>query len=412
MARAEDPELDVDGQRPLWDDPWLLRQLVSQGRERFLSGNPEATIRDVIRASWRRSRARLSPDQSAAPVEDRDLREEWHFSPLREPVSRLGGLLTHIAGDGDLIVAVTDPWGKILWTYSDHWMLRRAERVNFVPGGRWDEASMGTNALDLALRTGRPQTVFSAEHFTSAVEEWVCYSAPIVDPTGKRILGVLDLSTTWNRALPIGVQVAEMAAGHLSELIGGDRGVGRSLEVRTLGPSQVRLGGKPMSLPPRQIEILAILALHPEGLTLDALHSHLYRDLSVSPTTCKAEVSKLRQALGGGISSRPYRLSVPVYADHVEIADLLRHGRIEEALRLFRGDLLPDSEAPELVEHRHLITTAMREAVLASGDPELLVALSDRVPEDLELHERGLALLGDGDPRRSLLEARRRLAAR
>ena len=32
-------------------------------------------------------------------------------------------------------------------------MRRKAETVNFVPGGRWDEASVGTNALAIASRT-------------------------------------------------------------------------------------------------------------------------------------------------------------------------------------------------------------------------------------------------------------------
>ena len=61
---------------------------------------------------------------------------------------------------------------------------------------------MGTNALSLALRTGRPSTVFSAEHLVEALHGWVCYCAPIHGPDG-RILGVLDLSTTWDRSHPL-----------------------------------------------------------------------------------------------------------------------------------------------------------------------------------------------------------------
>ena len=62
---------------------------------------------------------------------------------------------------------MTDAETRILWTYGGRVMRRKAETVNFVPGGRWDEASVGTNALDLANRTGDPSMVFSAEHYAA-----------------------------------------------------------------------------------------------------------------------------------------------------------------------------------------------------------------------------------------------------
>ena len=54
------------------------------------------------------------------------------------------------------MLAVTDPQTRILWTYGGRVMRRKAESVNFVPGGRWDDQSVGTNALDLANRTAAP----------------------------------------------------------------------------------------------------------------------------------------------------------------------------------------------------------------------------------------------------------------
>lgn len=392
------------------DDPWILRMLVSSARDHFLTGTDDEAARRVIRSSWRRSQQRLPPDRPAAPIDADDLSDEWGASPLREPVRRLGAALGRMADDGDFVVAVTNPHGKILWSYSDDWMRRRAERVHFVPGGHWDEASMGTNALDLALRTARPQTVFSAEHFASAVEDWVCYAAPIVDGPTRRLLGVLDLSTTWNRAMPVGLRLAEITAAHLSELVAEGLPRPTGITLRVLGRAEVLRDGVAVSLTRRQVEILTILAMHPDGLSLDALHAYLYPDLTASPSTCKAEVSRLRQALGGAISSRPYRITEPVVADHVELERHVRAGNIREAVELFRDELLPDSEAPALVERRHVLTIAVRESVLAAGDPDLLVALGERLPDDLELHERGLAVLPAGDPRRSLLEARRRLA--
>ena len=90
--------------------------------------------------------------------------------------------LRRTAEDGDLVIAVTDAETRILWTYGGRVMRRKAETVNFVPGGRWDERSVGTNALAIASRTGDPSMVFSAEHYASIVHNWVCWAAPAARP--------------------------------------------------------------------------------------------------------------------------------------------------------------------------------------------------------------------------------------
>ena len=125
---------------------------------------------------------------------------------------QLESQLQAAADDGELVVAVTDPAARILWTYGGAVMRRKAEKVNFIPGGRWDEASVGTNALDLALRLDHAATVYSAEHFSSCVHGWVCWAAPVHDPRTGRQLGVLDLSTTWDRSHPIGLATAQALA--------------------------------------------------------------------------------------------------------------------------------------------------------------------------------------------------------
>lgn len=70
---------------------------------------------------------------------------------------------------------------------------------------------------------------------------------------------------------------------------------------------------------PRQIEILTILALCPHGLTLEHLYQALYGERKVSMGTLKAEMSQLRDILGGLLGSRPYRLLVHVEADFYKL---------------------------------------------------------------------------------------------
>ena len=180
------------------------------------AGASDGGVRPEIASSWERSASHISPQVTGAPLTDQgDASTAWESSPLCNAVRTIEAELRAAADDGDLVVAVTDPEARILWTHGGSVMRSRAEKVNFVPGGRWDEQSVGTNALDMALRLDQAATVYSAEHFASCVHDWVCWAAPVHDPHTGRQLGVLDLSTTWDRTHPIGLATA----GALAKLV-------------------------------------------------------------------------------------------------------------------------------------------------------------------------------------------------
>ena len=127
-------------------------------------------------------------------------------------VERIEYELRRTAEDGDLVVAVTDADTRILWTYGGRVMRRKAETVNFVAGGRWDETSVGTNALDLAHPLGRRRDGVQRRALRPVVHDWVCWAAPVHDPVSGEQLGVIDLSTTWDRTHPIGLATARVLA--------------------------------------------------------------------------------------------------------------------------------------------------------------------------------------------------------
>ena len=119
------------------------------------NGDPSA-VRPEIRRSWELSGATITPDVTEAPLADEgETAAYFQGSPLQTAVDRVESDLRRTAEDGDLVLAITDAETRILWTYGGRVMRRKAETVNFVPAGRWDEASVGTNALAIAARTGR-----------------------------------------------------------------------------------------------------------------------------------------------------------------------------------------------------------------------------------------------------------------
>jgi transcriptional regulator of acetoin/glycerol metabolism len=365
----------------------------------------EQLVRPEILSSWARSEAAISPDVTHAPLADEgETAEIWRGSPLQTAVQRVEAELRRTAEDGDLVVAVTDADTRILWTYGGRVMRRKAETVNFVPGGRWDDQSVGTNALDLANRLATPAMVFSAEHYAPIVHNWVCWAAPVHDPVTGRKLGVIDLSTTWDRTHPIGLATARVMAALIETAMprssrqptfgGSDDQDEPGLVMTLLGTVETRLDGQRLLLNRRQTEVLALLAMHPEGLSLEHLHALVYGDQAVTLSTLKAEVSHLRSALGGQLSSRPYRLMMPVHTDVDHVLSLLRGGHVGAAVEAYGGDLLPGTNSPALGELADYVAVALREALLADPQPDAVVRYIELAPYDTEVIEVCLAALG------------------
>lgn len=390
---------------------WVPEQAV-------VGGSPGiGALSGEVSESWARSLFTVDPGRDSAPESDEGaVHHRWSGSPLRRPVDDLADELHSIAHDAGFVTAVTDEGGTILWTRGGRAMRRRAEQVNFAPGGRWDEQAMGTNALSLSLRTGRPSTVFSAEHLVAALHGWVCYCAPIHGPNGQ-ILGVLDLSTTWDRSHPLAMSTVRTLVSTIETRLRTDlpdqpTAAPSDLRLICLGTGSAVRDAVPLRLRPRQLEILTLLALEPEGFSPDRLREALYGERPVTASTFKAEVSHLRRALGGCVASRKYALTTPIGCDAVEVLRALRNGDAATAVRRYRGPLLPQSEAPRIVEWREHLEVAVREAVLASGHPEHAISFGERAPYDAEVHEHALRLLNPLDVRRSIVISRLNAALR
>ena len=227
-----------------------LRKRRGELEERWLAGvrgsTPVSGTRTVVSSSWERSSRTVAADLPVAPVsEPGDVVARWSDSR----VGRAGRLilddLTELAAQGNLVAAITDDEVTIAWATGGRQMARRAEAVHFAPGGRWAEDAVGTNALALARMTGRPETVFSAEHFAPMVHDWVCYSAPILDPHTGTFLGVIDVSAVWSQANPALLTTVNALARCVEYELATDRPpLGPGRPART-GVGSAALGGLP-----------------------------------------------------------------------------------------------------------------------------------------------------------------------
>ncbi|KAF3469953.1 GAF domain-containing protein [Streptomyces sp. Tu 3180] len=372
-------------------DPWVALEpgadpaehvrVLHRAHETFAeAGTVPRPVRGVVAESWRRSaRAGVHPDGTAdIELTDSDLKACRAEHPLAHVMPLFRELLGTFASDGRHLLAVCDARGRLLWVEGHASTLRQARRMNFVPGARWSENAVGTNAPGTAVAVGRPVQVFAAEHFVRRVQPWTCAAAPVHDPRTGRLLGAVDITGGDGLAHPHSLgfvqAVARAAESQLALLAPGGRAAG-GLELTALGRDQAVLTteGRRIRLSRRHSEILVLLAGYPDGLTGDELLCALYEDESVTPVTLRAELARLRQVLGPGLlASRPYRLTVSPESDVAVVERRMAAGAVTAALAAYPGPLLPASRAPAVVRLRRRLADGLRAALIARSDPDLL----------------------------------------
>jgi hypothetical protein len=385
-------------------------------------------VRSVVAESWLRSSAAgVDPDTHLAPVrlDGGDLADYRATHALSHVFPLLYDVLGRAAVDCDIVMAVGDAEGQLLWVCGPPGVLRRAETINFVEGSVWTEHDAGTNAPGMALRLGQPVHVHAAEHFNRLVHPWSCAAAPIHDPTTSRVLGVVDITGGPDVASPQSLAMiraaARMAESELARLAltgttltapgetpqpGSATGL---LRVRGLGLPEavVEVGGRTHRLSRRHSEIVAALLSHPAGLTAEQLEIEVYAG-RVHSSTLRAELVRLRALLGPEVlASRPYRLLAETESDWGTVEAHLAAGQVRSALQTYKGPLLPGSEAPGVVELRDAVESHVRAAVLASDEPDLMVGWtrSRWGAGDLEMWGRQVQTLPATSPLRRVAEA-------
>lgn len=356
-------------------------QWVRAAYESFVgsAGSQEpAGIDPVVAASWRRSlRNGVDPDQPSevTVAASGDLEDYRRDHPLAVAMPMVRDLVGGATGD-DLVVAVSDDVGRLLWVEGRGPVRSAVDHVGFVEGAVWREESVGTNAPGTALATRRPVQVLGAEHFMRPAQRLSCTAAPVRDAAGG-IVGVLDLTggSVAGSHVALALVRATVAmverelATRSAARAAGPGATDQPPDLRLLGPPTLR--GRRLSL--RHAEILLLLAEHPRGLGAEELAVLLHPgDLSL--VAVRAEISRLRRVadavLGSPLlaGSRPYRLARPLRSDVGTVRSGLRRGDVRGALSAYPEPLLRRSVAPGVERLREELEAEVREAVHTCDD--------------------------------------------
>lgn len=422
------------------------RRLAASKQVAVRSG--QGPIRRVIEESWQRSLLlQADPDmpQSTLALDGDALEEYRRAHPLASIMPVIHKLLIQPSSEDGLLVAVGDELGRLLWVEGDAALRRRAERMMFVEGADWSEASIGTSAPGTALALGRGIQIAGAEHFNRTIHAWSCTAVPFHDPDTGAVIGVLDITGTEMAVAPhtlslveatvaaaqaqLRVERLQLAAAKRDRLarrrtpapVAGRRKVLRSdTAVRSLHRNSLQLlgrdrallsiEGRTVTLSPRHSEMLAMLSIHPDGLSAEELCSLLFGE--VSAMTLRSEMVRLRKVLqlfnpAAVPESRPYRLTIDVLPDAGQVLGCLQRGAHRVALEIYRGPVLPHSEAPGVVELRDRVSTLLREALLADGSSEALLQYAElpEAKDDLGVRRMALRLLPPRSPKRAAVVA-------
>jgi sigma-54 dependent transcriptional regulator, acetoin dehydrogenase operon transcriptional activator AcoR len=158
---------------------------------------PKSFVRPIIQKSWRWCRKNgIDPFEKKPPPViskaklDKLHRQNQDLIEISKPVMEM--IEISVRGTG-FIVTIADRKVRVLETLGDTDILKMARKRKYVPGCLRETVYSGTNAIALALETGKPIQLTGAEHYNVNYHQWTCSSAPIKDNQGK-IIGLITLS--------------------------------------------------------------------------------------------------------------------------------------------------------------------------------------------------------------------------
>ena len=370
----------------------------------------ELPLRSDVRESWKRSLAASAlTSQTPTFLSEDHLRLARERSQLHRTWPVFEKLLVPAATEANLLVALADTQGRLLWIAGGHTARNSADSAGFVEGADWSERSMGTTAPGMALATGAGAQVSEAEHIHELAHRFSCSAVPIRNPRTGQVIGAIDLTggpeAVALHSLPL-LQAAVMAA-ETQLLLPAAGAVVDPDYLDLVSAEGARLGETPLSL--RHAEILTLLSEHPEGLSSAELVDLLFeRPDAAAEGTVRAEIVRIRKVLAGlpghELQSRPYRLPWALQTTLGRLREYLERGDLEHAVQLYSPNILTRSQAPGINEVKSRVFAAMRELLLDAGSAQQLVHVG-RQAGDVQLLRASLRELPADSPARSIVVA-------
>ena len=160
------------------------------------TGELSRKIRPEIVESWYRCEAMKVDHLGGRGTKVSDEESEKSIDRKRELIEVARPIMENVfemVKNTSYSVVLTDEKGIIIDLIINKDLEEKHVLLNFVKGSKWDEQSVGTNAIGTCLAIDKPIQVIGAEHFCEYHHKWTCSAAPIHNNRGE-IIGCFDLS--------------------------------------------------------------------------------------------------------------------------------------------------------------------------------------------------------------------------
>ena len=173
-----------------------LRALEEIWAKFVYEGEMDPSVPPPVADGWRRCKA-----SGVNPIGGRGRRvDEEVFRSIREAnASLIDAAMPIMQSVFDIVrrtgflMVLTDGAGYVLETMGDERILAKSGDLRFVPGALWDNASVGTNAISVALDYNTAIQMAGAQHYCRTHHAWTCSAAPIHGTSGE-VIGCLNMS--------------------------------------------------------------------------------------------------------------------------------------------------------------------------------------------------------------------------
>ena len=181
------------------ENPHAILNTYADIWEKFIGTGQldDERLRPVIADSWLRSRdLGIDPhNERAQSVISKDqLEEKLHSENLGISGRNVIDRMENTVKDTGHVIVLADKSGRIIYSVGHQQIQSQLEMINFRPGSQWDEKTVGPNGVGTPLALRRPELVLGSEHFCQGWQPWVCYGAPIYNPSTRSVVGCIDIT--------------------------------------------------------------------------------------------------------------------------------------------------------------------------------------------------------------------------
>jgi transcriptional regulator of acetoin/glycerol metabolism len=180
-------------------------------------------LRPVIANSWLRCRdLGINPliNRARSVISEEEIEAKLHNENLGISGKNVLDRMSNTVKETGHVIVLADNSGRILYSVGHKGIQGHLEKINFKPGSEWNEENVGPNGIGTALSLGQPELVMGSEHFCKGWQPWVCYGAPIHNPSDRSVLGCIDITGPANKvcveAMALAISITQSIESDLS----------------------------------------------------------------------------------------------------------------------------------------------------------------------------------------------------